>query len=165
MIQISACCVDATSAFFFKKLSLMPACAPQGRRLRRRAVSTHYPKSIWIRLVWFYHPCNFRGALSVPFPSLSQFLNVLSALAGVSCVGQRILCPACPLGLAISTSTCIQGPVLSCRVGVCNFYVKSYTHLLIHLKVVRIIYWSLRAKWKEKAKFKDVNMLVIEGMW
>ena len=142
----------------------VPCSQSPGRRLNTKAVSTHYPNpyesgwfvfTIFITSEELYH---------VPFPSPYRFLNVLFALSGVSCVGWSILCPTCPLGLMVSTSTCIQGPILSCCVGLCNLCVKTYTHLLIHLKVVRIIYWALIAKWKEKTKCKDVNMLVIEVM-
>lgn len=53
-------------------------------------------------------------------------MNVLFALLGLSCVGWRILCHACLLGLVVSTFTYIEGPTLSCCVGLCNLCVIPY---------------------------------------
>lgn len=54
------------------------------------------------------------------FFSIHRFVNVLFALLGLSCVGWRILCHACFLGLKVSTFTCSEGPTLGCCVGLCN---------------------------------------------
>jgi len=98
------------------------------------------------------------GALSCAISSPYRFMNVLFALLGLSCVGWRILCHACLLGLVVSTFTYIEGPTLSCCVGLCNLCVIPYVQMLVYLEVMHIANWSLTAKWKEK-NIKGVNIL------
>lgn len=47
-----------------------------------------------------------------------------------------------------------KAPILSCYVGLCNLCVVTHTHMLIHMEVVLIIYWSLIAEWKGKKDSK-----------
>lgn len=112
------------------------------------------PQSMGISLIWFYHLHLF-GTLTFPSSLNSEcgiLLSWVSALwAGAFCVLLY------PMGLVVSTSMCVQGPILSC---LCNLCIK--THSCSFTWRLHSIFWSLTVKWKGKSK---VQRCEYAGNW
>lgn len=143
MLQTSASCVSF-SGNFFRKLSLIWA-------EKVRAWDTDWALSQWAhrQSAWFAFTIFISLELWHFLPhSISEWGILLS---WVSALGAGAFCVLLyPLGLMVSTSTCAQGPILSCCVGLCNLCIQ--THTCSFTWRLHSIFWSLTAKWKGKSK-------------
>lgn len=147
MVQTSASCVGFSGSFF-RKLSLVWADGV-------RAWDTDWAPRQWacITLIHGNQP-----DLVLPSSSLWNWHFLLHSisecgilLSWVSALWAGAFCVLLyPMGLVASTSTCAQGPILSCCVGLCNLCIK--THSCSFTWRLHSIFWSLTAKWKGKSE-------------
>lgn len=128
-----------------------------GHRLSTKTGST------WIWLVCFYHLHHFRGALShAIFFSIQMY--ICFCLAGCQLWWLEHFVSYLSPGSHGCNSTCVPASILNCCVGLRNPSIKAYTQLLIHLRGVCIFGDLLQLSGRKKPKFRDVNMLVTEGV-